>query len=56
MTLYEFNVMKEDGQAKTLWELGVYLMVRHEREEGVFSEMLLMVGINEYLKNNHGEI
>lgn len=30
MTLYEFNAMNEDGQAKVLWDRGVYLMTLQE--------------------------
>lgn len=32
MTLYDFTAMKEEQQAEILWECGVYLMVRQERE------------------------
>jgi hypothetical protein len=32
MTLYEFNAMNEDAQAEVLWERGVYLMARQQRE------------------------
>lgn len=32
MTLYDFTAMNEEQQAEILWERGVYLMVRQERE------------------------
>jgi len=32
MTLYAFNAMNEEQQAEMLWEQGVYLMNRQERE------------------------
>jgi len=32
MTLYDFTAMNEEQQVEILWERGVYLMVRQERE------------------------
>jgi hypothetical protein len=32
MTLYTFNAMNQEHQAEMLWERGVYLMNRQERE------------------------